>query len=327
MLGALEAQRDGLPISLAGPKQRSVLAMLLLDANRVVSTDRLVDGLWGEAPPLRASATLHVYVSNLRKVLETDWSPRSEPSVLVTQAPGYLLAIDEAQVDVFRFEQMIAVARALRAEQCVVGAAVLLREALTLWRGTPLADLATEPFAGVEVARLEELRTGAIEDRIEVDLVLGRDVELLPELELLVARNPYRERLRAQLMLALYRAGQQADAGRVPGRVVRALVDQLGLEPSRELRELEAAILVHDVGLVAPTRVPVGEAEAARVLVAVNGVASPAAIDAVMAEGHHSHQRFEEALRREIERSRRRGPRPPLPTPVPRMPSSCGLVR
>jgi DNA-binding SARP family transcriptional activator/WD40 repeat protein len=301
MLGALEAQRDGLPISLAGPKQRSVLAMLLLDANRVVSTDRLVDGLWGEDPPLRASATLHVYVSNLRKVLETDWSPRAEPSVLLTQPPGYVLAIDPAQVDVFRFEEMIAVARALRGEGCVVGAAVLLREALTLWRGTPLADLVGEPFAGVEVARLEELRTGAIEDRIDVDLVLGRDVELLPELELLVVRSPYRERLRGQLMLALYRAGRQADALVAYQAARRALVDELGLEPSRELRELEAAILVQDEGLQAPRLVPFGEAEAARVLVAANGVAPSAAIDAVMAEGCDSHQRFEEALRREIE--------------------------
>ena len=260
ILGVLEALENGLPISLGGPKQRSVLAMLLLDANRSVSTDRLVDGLWGDDPPLRAAATLHVYVSNLRKVLEPDRSPRAEPSVLLTRPPGYLLAVDPAQIDLFRFEQLVGVARALRTDGCVAGAAVLFREALAVWRGAPLADLANEPFARFEVPRLEEARTGAIEDRIDVDLALGRDVELLPELEALVARNPYRERFRGQLMLALYRAGRQADALAVFQAARHVLVEELGLEPGRELRELEAAILVQEPAL-APSSLSTIEAD------------------------------------------------------------------
>ena len=126
VLGVLEALDAGLPVSLGGPKQRSVLAMLLLDANRSVSTDRLVDGLWGDEPPQRAAATLQVYVSNLRKALEPDRSPRAEPTVLLTQAPGYVLAVDPEQVDLFRFERLVSVARSLASHGCVAGAAVLL---------------------------------------------------------------------------------------------------------------------------------------------------------------------------------------------------------
>src|SRR6187200_2062711 len=212
VLGVVEALEHGLPVSLGGPKQKSLLAMLLLDPNHTVSTDRLVDGLWGDEPPQRAAATIHVYVSKLRKALEPDRGPRAEPTVLLTQPPGYLLAVDPADIDVFRFESMVGVARTLAADGCVAGSAVLLREALALWRESPLADLADEPFAQFEVARLDEARTGALEDRIDADLALGRAVELIPELEVLVGRNPYRERLHRQLMLALYRAGQQADA-------------------------------------------------------------------------------------------------------------------
>src|SRR5262245_7170201 len=173
VLGVLEALDDGLPISLGGPKQRSVLAMLLLDANRVVSTDRLVDGLWGDDPPVRAAATLQVYVSNLRKALEPDRSRGAEPSVLITQSPGYLFAVDPDQIDLFRFEQLVEVARSLAADGCAAGASVVFQEALALWREAPLADLAHEPFAGFEVPRLEEARTGAIEGRIDAALALG----------------------------------------------------------------------------------------------------------------------------------------------------------
>src|SRR5262249_41608989 len=137
VLGVLGALDAGLPLSLGGPKQRSVLAMLLLEANRSVSTDRLIEGLWGAAPPQRAASTLQVYVSNLRKVLEPDRSPRAEPSVLLTQSPGYRLAVDPEQIDLFRFERMVRAARALAANGCAAGAAVLFREALALWRETP----------------------------------------------------------------------------------------------------------------------------------------------------------------------------------------------
>jgi DNA-binding SARP family transcriptional activator len=146
VLGVLEALEDGLPISLGGPKQRSVLAMLLLDLNRSVSTDRLVDGLWGDDPPSRPAATLQVYVSHLRKALEPDRGPRAEPSVLLTQPPGYLLAVDPEQVDLFRFDALVAVARTVTTSGCVAGAAAVFREALALWRESPLADLANEPW-------------------------------------------------------------------------------------------------------------------------------------------------------------------------------------
>src|SRR5262245_17825492 len=195
LLGVVEALDQGLPLSLGGPKQRAVLAMLLLDPDRAVSTDRIVDGLWGDDPPPQAAGTLHVYISKLRKILEPDRSPRAEPSVLLTQAPGYRLAAQPEQVDLFRFEALASVARELRRAGCGVGSAVLFHEALALWRGSPLADLATEPFARFEVARLEEMRTGAIEDRVDADLAMRLAAELLSELEGLVARNPYRERL------------------------------------------------------------------------------------------------------------------------------------
>ena len=270
VLGVLEALEDGLPIALGAPKQRSVLAMLLLEPNRSVSTDRLVDGLWGDDPPSRPAATLQVYVSHLRKALEPDRGPRAEPSVLLTQPPGYLLAVDPEQVDLFRFDALVAVARTLTTDGCVTGAAVVFREALGLWRESPLADLANEPWARFEIPRLEEARTGAIEDRVDADLALGRDVELLPELEALVARNPYRERLRCQLMLALYRAGRQADALAAYQAARQVLVDELGLEPSRELREMEAAILVQEPTLAPTEPAPIGADQVARVLRAVD---------------------------------------------------------
>ena len=154
VLGVVEALEEGLRLSLGGPKQRSVLAMLLLEPNRSVSTERLVDGLWGDDPPQHPAATLQVYVSNLRKVLEPGRSPRAEPSVLLTQAPGYLLAVDPEQVDLFRFERLVGLARTLWSEGCAAGAAVLLRDALASWREAPLADLANEPWARFEVPRL-----------------------------------------------------------------------------------------------------------------------------------------------------------------------------
>jgi DNA-binding SARP family transcriptional activator/WD40 repeat protein len=305
VLGVVEALEHGLPVSLGGPKQKSLLAMLLLDANHTVSTDRLVDGLWGDEPPQRAAATIHVYVSKLRKVVEPDRSPRAEPSVLLTQPPGYVLAIDPADVDLFRFESMVAVARGLLADGCAVGGAVLLREALALWREAPLADLADEPFARFEVARLEEARTGAVEDRIDAELALGRAVELLPELEALVARNPYRERLHRQLMLAQYRAGQQADALAAYQRARDALVDDLGLEPGGELREMESAILVQDPELAWNEPRPITAKEVARVLHAVT-LTEPDELDVatVVEEARTSARRAEDALRRAFDGQR-----------------------
>jgi DNA-binding SARP family transcriptional activator/WD40 repeat protein len=307
VLGTLEVLADGQPLSLGGPKQRAVLAMLLVAANHPVSTDQLVDGLWGDDPPRRAAATLQVYVSNLRKALEPGRAARTAPSMLLTQPPGYLLAVEPEHVDLFRFEELLGVARAKWADGCVPGAAVLFREALALWREAPLADLAREPFARFEVPRLEEARTGAIEDRVEADLALGRDVELLPELEALVARNPYRERLRGQLMLALYRAGRQADALAAYQAARRTLVDELGLEPGRELREIEAAILVQDPALAQAEPTPIDATAAELVLRAATGTdPDPEVVRAVVEEGRHSARRADEALCSAIDRERTR---------------------
>jgi DNA-binding SARP family transcriptional activator/WD40 repeat protein len=244
-----------------------------------------------------------VYISKLRKILEPDRSPRAEPSVLLTQAPGYRLAVQPEQVDLFRFEAMAGVARELRRDECVVGTAVVLHEALALWRGPPMADLATEPFARFEVARLEEMRTGAIEDRIEADLALGLAAELLPELDALVARNPYRERLRRQLMVALYRAGLQADAIAAYQAARTALVDDLGLEPGRELRETESAILVHDPDLVVAPIAPITAEQVATVLRAVTRTEPDSdTVESIVAEGQGVPSSAVLALRRTIDR-------------------------
>jgi DNA-binding SARP family transcriptional activator len=230
LLGPLEVRDGDRVVALGGVKQRALLALLLLNANRVVPRDRLIDELWGEDPPKTALASVQVYVSRLRKLLL--------PGVLVTRAPGYTLEVEPDALDLARFELLLAEARGARSEV----AARLLREALGLWRGPPLAEFAEEPFARVEAGRLEELRLGALEERISAELELGRDLELVGELEALVPQHPHRERFRAQLMLALYRAGRQADALQAY-RAARAALGELGLEPSVALRQLEQQIL------------------------------------------------------------------------------------
>jgi DNA-binding SARP family transcriptional activator len=238
ILGALEVRgADGNPVPLAGQKQRALLALLLLHAGRVVPTDRLLDDLWGERPPPTANSSLQNLVSQLRKTLGRD--------VIVTRPPGYVLQVDAAQVDLRRFEQMLAEAR----ELAPAPRAALLRDALALWRGPPLAEFAFERFAENEIGRLEDLRLAAVEDRIEADLELDRHAELVGELEGLVAENPYRERLHGQLMLALYRSGRQAEALAVYHHTRRALIDELGIEPSRSLQQLHASILRQEAGL------------------------------------------------------------------------------
>jgi DNA-binding SARP family transcriptional activator len=252
ILGPLEVHADGEPLSLAGIKQRSVLALLLLNANEAVSVDRLVDELWPELARERAVAALQVHVWQLRKRLEPGRAPGAPGRVLVTKAPGYLIRVAPGELDLERFEAACAQGRAALAAGDPEVAAARLRDALALWRGPPLADLGFEPFAQTEVARLQELRAAALEDRIEADLRRGRHAELVGELELLVRGEPLRERLRGQLMLALYRAGRQADA-LAAYRAARAMLgDELGLEPTPELRQLERAILTHDAALRAP---------------------------------------------------------------------------
>ena len=255
LLGPLLVSRDGAPLPLGGPKLRTLLAILLLEANKVVSADHLVDSLWGENPPETARNTLQVYVSQLRKLLS--------PGTLETAPPGYRLVVDPEAVDLLRFERLAVRGRTALAAGDAATAAEELAAALALWRGPPLADLAWEEFAQAEVLRLEELHLATLEDRIDADLALGRHAALVAELERLVAEHPFRERLRAQLMLALYRAGRQADALAVYQRTRRTLVDELGIEPGETLQKLERAILEHDPALDPPTarrppqRVPV----------------------------------------------------------------------
>jgi predicted ATPase/DNA-binding SARP family transcriptional activator len=255
LLGPLTMSRAGEPAALGGQKPRALLAALLLEANRVVSRDRLIDALWGDDPPDTARNTIQVYVSQLRKLLPE--------GALETAPPGYRLLIDPDSVDLFEFVRLADEGRSALAAGDAAGAAETLRAALALWRGMPLADLAWEPFAQAEIVRLEELRVAAFEDRIDADLALGRHGQVVPELELLVAEHPLRERLRAQLMLALYRSGRQSDALAVYQRARKTLVDELGIEPGEALRKLERAILAHDPslsltqpGAISPRRVP-----------------------------------------------------------------------
>src|SRR5215210_2901616 len=241
ILGSLDVVHGGRQVPLGGTKQRAVLAILLLHRREVVSVDRLVDELWGESPPDTATKTVQVYVSRLRKVLGQ--------GVLLTRAGGYLVEIDPDQLDGGRFERLAGEGGDALASGDARGARDLLRQALDLWHGPPLADFAYEPCAQSEIARLEELRLAALEDRIEAEVQLGEHATLVPELERLVREHPARERLRQQLILALYRSGRQTDALASYRDARRALVDELGLEPSRELRELERAILAQDPAL------------------------------------------------------------------------------
>ena len=245
MLGPLEVRGEHGSVSLGTPQQRALLAMLLLNANEVVSRDRLIDELWGESPPETAPKLVQVYVSRLRKALEPDRAGGAG-DVLVTQAPGYLLRVGRDELDISRFELLLEAGQEALSMDRVGEAAERLREALALWRGPALADFVFEPFAEAEVGRLEELRLAALESRIDADLALGRHAAVLGELEALVAEHPLRERLRAQLMRALYQAERQAEALGAYREARRVLTEELGIEPGRELRELHEAILRQD---------------------------------------------------------------------------------
>ena len=238
ILGPLEVVEQGRVLPLGGARQRTLLALLLTHANEIVSADRLVDELWGPQPPRTAGNTLQYHVSQLRKAL----APRD---AIVTQEPGYLIRIGQDELDLLRFEALVKEAREAPPEL----AAQRLREALDLWRGPPLADLANESFAQIEIPRLEELRLDALERRFEADLALGRYPELVGELQALVAEHPLRERLRAVLMQALYGSDRQAEALEIYRETRQLLVDELGIEPSPALQELEQAILRHDPAL------------------------------------------------------------------------------
>ena len=243
---------------LGPPKQRAVLTILLLRANRVVSTDELIESLWPEKRPREPRTAVQGYVSDLRKVLELPGRGNVPDAVLVTEANGYSLRLEEDQVDLHRFERLFAVGREELQRGDAEQGEAMLSEALTLWRGSPLADFAYEDFAQSPIARLEELRLAAQEDLNEARLALGRHAELAGVLEELVAAHPARERLRGQLMLALYRSGRQAEALAVYQETRRALVDELGIEPTPALQGLERRILTQDSTLEAPQQAAEG---------------------------------------------------------------------
>jgi YVTN family beta-propeller protein len=246
LLGPLEVATEEGAADVGGGKRAALLAYLLINANEVVSTDRLIDELWGEQPPATAGKSVQVYVSQLRKALHANGE------LLVTHGSGYMLKVDSDELDSTRFERRLAEAQEALSAGDAEAAAKIVREALDLWRGPALYDVSYERFAQNEASRLEELRLLAVETRIDADLILVRYAEVAGELERLIAEHPSREHFRAQMMLALYRCGRQADALEVYRQASRLLRDDLGLEPSPELRELEQKILTHDPELDAP---------------------------------------------------------------------------
>ena len=248
ILGPVEVSVGGRAIEIGGPRLRRLLAILLLHANEPVPRGTLVHDLWGDQPPAGAQGSLEVYISRLRKALG---SP-----VLLTRPGAYVLQVDDGDLDADRFEQLVRQGRSELAENKPGPAAASLRAALRLWRGPALGDLADELFAQVEAGRLEELRLGATEDRIEADLALGRHADLVDELEALVAAHPLRERLHGQLMVALYRGGRQAEALDAYRAARQMLIRELGLEPGPALRRLERAILRQDPALDPPDPPP-----------------------------------------------------------------------
>jgi YVTN family beta-propeller protein len=249
ILGPLEVSRAGRSVALGGPRQRAVLALLLLEANRVVSMDRLAEEVWAGHPPEGWATTLQTYVFHLRRALEPDRPRGGDPAVLVTRDRGYLLHVDRAYVDSAVFEDGFAAGRAALDAGSDAEAAQTLRRALGLWRGPVLANLADYAFTRPEAARLQELRLAALEVRIDADLALGRHDTLTAELDGLVREDPVRERWHGQLMLALYRSGRQADALAAYRRARDLLADELGIDPGEPLERLHAAVLAHDPAL------------------------------------------------------------------------------
>ena len=248
ILGPLTVLDEGREVRLGGSKQRALLAILLLHGNETLSTERIIDELWGDEPPSTASKTVQVHVSRLRKTL-SEATGNGAGEIVVTRDHGYEVRLDPEQLDAHRFERMVADGRAELAAGRPDRAAEILEQALALWHGEPLADLAHESFAGREIARLEDLRVAALEELVEAKLALGRHDEVIGRLEALIAQHPYRERLRGQLMLALYRGDRQAEALQAYQETRRALVGELGIEPGERLRDLEHAILTQDPAL------------------------------------------------------------------------------
>jgi DNA-binding SARP family transcriptional activator len=243
ILGPLEVVGADAPIPIPAGKTRALLELLLLSANKIVPTGRLVDALWGDDPPPSAEHAIEVYVSNLRRAVG--------PDAISTGPGGYSVHVGADQLDLDRFERLTAEARIARDQHDPAKAVGLFRHAEGLWRGSALAELSPTPVARGEVVRLEELRIAATEQRLDTMLAMGNHLELIPELEALVAAHPYRERLRAQQMLGLYRAGRQADALAAYHQARAILADALGIEPGEELQALQLAILRQDASLAA----------------------------------------------------------------------------
>jgi peptide/nickel transport system substrate-binding protein len=244
ILGPLAVWRDGREVPIGAPKQRALLALLLLRRGELAPNETLIDELWGERPPATAAKALQVYVSQLRKVLD--------PGLLETRPAGYVLRVDPGALDAVRFEQLLVQGQDLLAVGNAEDAGTVLRGALGLWRGPPLSEFRYDEFARDEIARLEGLRLIALEQRLEADLGLGRDAEVVPELEALVREHPLRESLRALLMIALYRAGRQSDALAAYQDARTTLLEERGLDPNESLQQLETAILRHDPTLDLP---------------------------------------------------------------------------
>jgi serine/threonine protein kinase/ABC-type glycerol-3-phosphate transport system substrate-binding protein len=240
LLGPVEVREGHRLPPLGGPKQRTLLAYLILRANELVTVERLIDAIWADDPPDTARNTLQTYIKHLRKAVG--------PERIQRRASGYVLVADPDEVDVLRFERMVDDARR-RTQRDPSGSVSVLRQAIALWRGPALDDLADQPSLGFDIARLEELRIAAREELIEADLTLGRHRELVPELETLTGRHPFRERLWGQLMVALYRSGRQGDALAAYNRARLVLTDQLGIDPSPELRRLQEQVLKQDPAL------------------------------------------------------------------------------
>jgi DNA-binding SARP family transcriptional activator len=248
----LEIEADAGPLTVAGPRRRALLALLVVHANRVVSTSRVIDSLWGEDAPASARAQVHSLISALRQELP---DPGAGGPAIETRPEGYLLTVDPAGVDLFLFERRVAAARAEAGAGRLEEAVASFREALELWRG-PALDGIEAPFAATEAVRLEEERLVVTEEAIEADLALGHHTELVGELGALVAEHPYQERLQAALMIALYRSGRRADALEVCRNARRTMVEELGLDPGRSLQDLEQAMLRDEPSLELVRRPP-----------------------------------------------------------------------
>src|SRR6478609_3299333 len=252
VIGPLQVSRAGRLLPLGSRQPRAVLAVLVCNTGHVVSRGSLVDALWGPEPPPGATASIHTHVSHLRQILEPERAPGAAPTVIVTHAAGYRLTIPETAIDVSRFQGLVSEGVTLLDERRPAAALAAFDAALSLWRGDVLGDLTGYAFVVPVAAGLNEIHAAALEGRIQALMDLGRDAAALGELDRLLAEHPLREGLHAQRMLALYRAGRQSEALEAYRQLRSRLDEQLGLDPSPAVRDLQGRILRHDPGLTNP---------------------------------------------------------------------------